>query len=342
MITPSNHTARIGLSRTIILFPLGRISTRCIAFPQDDGPGSGKLKEGHLPVDDSGLFAVLKAINSRPEPFEYYTASDLWTDKHTSQQMLSYHLNGDIDVSSRKTDFIDRSVDWITSRFHVGDGTRIADFGCGPGLYSSRLSTKGARVTGIDFSSRSIQCAANQAKRDGLEIEYVNQDYLDYVTEEQFDLVLMIMCDFCALSPAQRKTMLHKYRSLLKPGGHVLLDVYSLVGFGQREEAAGYELNHLNGFWSPNRYYGFFHTFKYDKEKVVLDKYTIVESDRIRTIYNWLQYFSPDAIRAEFADSGLTVTDIYSDVAGTPFDPASTEFAVVAERDRCQPKQDAS
>jgi SAM-dependent methyltransferase len=285
-----------------------------------------------MPAKDPGFFEMLEDINSRPKPFEYYTAGDLWTDEHTSQQMLSYHINGDTDVSSRKTDFINRSVAWIASRFYIGNGARIADFGCGPGLYSSRLSQKGARVTGIDFSNRSIQYAADQAKKDGLEIEYVNQNYLDYVSDEQFDLILMIMCDFCALSPTQRKTMLKKFRSLLKPGGHVLLDVYSLAGFGRREETGGYELNQLNGFWSPNRYYSFFNTFKYEEEKVVLDKYTIVEPDRIRTVYNWLQYFSPDAVRAEFSDSELKVTDIYSDVAGKPFDPQSTEFAVVAER----------
>lgn len=110
-----------------------------------------------------------------------------------------------------------------------------------------------------------------------------------------------------------------------------MLDVYSLAGFTQREEAAGYEPNQMNGFWSPNRYYCFFNTFKYEDEKVVLDKYTIVEPDRTRTIYNWFQYFSLEAIEAEFSNAGLTVTDIYSDVAGNTYDAQSTEFAVVAE-----------
>ncbi len=34
------------------------------------------------------VFAQLEEINSRPEPFEFYTAADLWTDEHTSKQML--------------------------------------------------------------------------------------------------------------------------------------------------------------------------------------------------------------------------------------------------------------
>ncbi len=32
------------------------------------------------------LFSDLEWINARPGPFEFYTASDLWTDEHTSAQ----------------------------------------------------------------------------------------------------------------------------------------------------------------------------------------------------------------------------------------------------------------
>jgi hypothetical protein len=48
-------------------------------------------------------------------------------DEHTSEQMLSFPLDEDIDVSSRNAAFIDRSVEWIVSSFNVGAGTKIAD-----------------------------------------------------------------------------------------------------------------------------------------------------------------------------------------------------------------------
>lgn len=278
------------------------------------------------------LFNELETINLRPKPFEFYTAVDLWTDEHTSRQMLSFHLNESIDASSRNAKFIRQSVDWIVSRFGLSADSSVADFGCGPGLYAAQLAGRQAKVTGIDFSRRSIDHAIAVAGKSGLPINYVHCNYLEFETEEKFDLILMIMCDFCALSPAQRERMLGKFSSMLKPEGCILLDVYSLTGFAQRQEAAGYELNQMNGFWSPGRYYGFFNTFKYEEEKVVLDKYTIVESDRTRTVYNWFQCFSPEALREEFSSSGMKVTEIYSDVAGKPFDSESAEFAVVAER----------
>jgi len=278
------------------------------------------------------MFRALEEINRRPMPFEFYTASELWTDEHTSQQMLTFHLNENIDVASRKAAFIDRSVDWIVSRFGVSNDTSIADFGCGPGLYAARLARKQAKVTGIDFSKRSLQYAVEDAERNGLSIRYVNANYLEFETDDRFDLVLMIMCDFCALSPKQRTQMLGKFYKLLKPSGCVLLDVFSLVSFEQREEIAEYELNLLDGFWSPNKYYGFLNTFKYEEEKVVLDKYTIVEAGRLRTVYNWLQYFDPDQIHVELAESGFKVEESYSDVSGGVFDAKAGEFAVVARK----------
>jgi len=278
------------------------------------------------------MFETLERINEQPEPFQFYTASDLWTDEHTSAQMLLCHLNADIDLSSRNTRFINQSVEWIASRFNIGKDTNIADFGCGPGLYSIRLAKQQAKVTGIDFSSRSIEYAKKVAVGEQLNINYVTHNYLDFETEDRFDLVLMIMCDFCALSPTQRRVLLRRFHNILKPGGSVLLDVYSLSAFDEREEATTYEVNLLNGFWSPNKYYGFLNTFKYDEEKIVLDKYTIVESDRIRMVYNWLQYFAPDELEREFVESGFSVEMLYSDVAGTPYDQKTDEFAVIAKR----------
>jgi len=279
------------------------------------------------------MYELLKQINTRPAAFEFYTAEELWTDPYTSEQMLAYHLNEDVDLSSRNHAFIDRSVDWIADRFQLATGKRVADFGCGPGLYTTRMARRGADVTGIDFSERSIRYAMQTADDEGLQIEYARANYLDFETDLQFDLITMIMCDFCALGPEQRSGLLNKFRELLAPGGSVLLDVYSLHAFDGREEQAIYEENLLHGFWSASPYYGFLNTMKYEQEKVVLDKYTIIEAERVRTVYNWLQYFSRDAIEQEFAECGLSIGHVYSNVAGDAYDSTGDEWAIVAKRD---------
>ncbi len=278
------------------------------------------------------MFDKLEDINSRPTPFQFYTADELWTDEHTSMKMLEYHLNESVDLSSRNKDFIARSVKWIVSHFGIDANTSIADFGCGPGLYTTLFAENKANVTGIDFSKRSIRYAKQVADQKGLDIDYFQQNYLEFETKKRFDLITMIFCDFCALSPAQRKTLLAKFHKFLRPGGSVLLDVHSLNVFNNRDEVVTYEYNQLDHFWSAENYYGFLNTFKYGKEKVTLDKYTIIEEKRTRVIYNWLQYFSQDSLRGELEENGFETVEFYSDVAGSVFSSDSPDMAVVAKK----------
>ena len=278
------------------------------------------------------MFKKLEEINSRPQPFQFYTADSLWTDRHTSKHMLDYHLNETVDMSSRNKNFIERSAQWIQSRFNIKPGFSVCDFGCGPGLYTTKFAKQKAEVTGIDFSERSIRYAKESAVRQGLEINYVLQSYLEFETDKKFDLITMIMCDFCALSPGQRKLTLNKFYKFLNAGGSVLLDVYSLISFDQKKEVASYEYNQLNNFWSLENYYCFLNTFKYDNENVTLDKYTIIEKERTMTIYNWLQYFSAKSLAKEFEDNGFKFDELFSDVSGKPFNVKSSEFAIIAKK----------
>ncbi len=283
-----------------------------------------------MATNEHYLFTTLEEICRKPEPFERYTAPELWTNQHTSHRMLQYHLDDTVDAASRRRPFIARSVAWLVERFKVGTGFSIADFGCGPGLYATPLAERGASVTGIDFSGNSLRYAREVAAEKGLRIEYVEANYLDFDTDKRFDLIIMIMCDYCALSPEQRNLLLSSFLRFLKPGGKLLFDVYTLRGFEERRESAQLAFNHLDGFWSPNDYYCFVNQFKYDDVKVALDKYTIVDESGLRVVYNWLQYFSPESLSGELTAGGFAVDDFYANVAGDSFTETCTEMAVVA------------
>ena len=280
-------------------------------------------------MEPNSIFSVLESITSKPVPFARYTAGELWRDPHTSRCMLEFHLDGDVDVSSRRTTFIDDSVFWMTRRFALGESSRIIDFGCGPGLYTSRFAKLGAEVCGIDFSTRSIAYARQQALETDDQTTYIEADYLEYEPEGRYDLITMIMCDFCALSPAQRSAMLEKFRRLLSAAGRVVLDVYSLRAFESKLQTSLFGKDLMDGFWSSDPYFGFKTDFKYEADKVSLDKYTIVQEDKIREVYNWLQYFSPESLSREARDAGLEVEAMFGDVAGHPYDAGGMEFAVV-------------
>ncbi len=275
------------------------------------------------------MFEELIEINQRPACFSVYTAEELWTNPHTSEQMLQYHLDKELPMASRKHEFIDQSASWIAEHLNIGNGKKVADFGCGPGLYTLRLARTGAKVTGIDFSANSLAYARESAKQEGVEIDYQQANYLGFSCDERYDLILMIMCDYCALNTSQRSLLLSIFKKHLSPQGKVMLDVNTMNAFNAREEVSSYERRQLNGFWSPEDYFGFVNTFKYEKEKVVLDKYTIIEEHRNRVVYNWFQHFDPVSLASEVENNGFVIEETYGDVAGNSLSPAASEMAVV-------------
>ncbi len=279
------------------------------------------------------MYNELSEALERPEVFSAYTIQDMWDDPHVSRQMLAYHLDPDVDISSRRASFMSSSSAWMVETFRLHEGRKVLDLGCGPGLYSTRLAAAGASVIGVDFSRNSIEFARAQAEKLELGIDYRDSNYLEDDLVGDQDLVLLAMCDFCALGPDERRLLLQKVRDALAPAGSFLFDVYSLSAFDERNEVGHVARNLMDGFWSPDPYVGILSTVKYPAEKVVLDRYLIVEESRQRTFFNWLQYFSPTRLEEELNAAGFATTDRLGDIGGSPYDLESSEFALLVRRE---------
>ena len=268
---------------------------------------------------------------SRPAPFSRYTAAALWADDHISARMLAHHLDAGTDLASRRATAIDGIVGWIDRLVGLA-GRAVTDIGCGPGLYATRMAERGATVTGLDFSRRSIAYARDVALKAGLAIDYRHQDYLAGDLPPHQDLVCLIYGDLCALSPEQRQVLYGKVAQALKPGGTFVCDVFSLAQYAEREESAVCGRRLMDGFWAAGDYFGFRNTFLYDDLKLALDRYLIVEPERTREIFNWLQYFDPHELSRELAAAGLATEAVVDALTGGPWEDGSQMFAVVARR----------
>ena len=283
---------------------------------------------------ESSLYSTLSKLAAKPSVWSSYTADRLWDDDYISGNMLRHHLDPESEPASRPHSFIDKSADWIISRFGLTEGKLVADFGCGPGLYCSRLATSGAAVTGIDFSRGSINYARDQARRDHSDIKYIQGNYLEFSTRSKFDLITLIYCDYCALNPEQRSTLLSIIRNSLVEGGKLLLDVFTVNAYISRSESNEFSDNFIGGFWAEGDHLGVRHTWKYNKEKVILDKYDIIEPHRKWQVFNWLQYFAPEALKQEFNENGLLISNWHEDVAGKVFTEDAEIMTVVAEKSK--------
>ena len=272
------------------------------------------------------MYDLLCDISKRPEPFSIYTVKELWTRPHLAQQMLDYHLSQETDLASRKCESIDLVVEWIDAQLDLSEKS-MCDLGCGPGLYTQRFESKGAMVTGVDFSARSVDYAKTQNTNT---IRYIEADYLLDDLPSGFDIVTLIYTDLCALSPEQRELLLGRMRGMLNPGGQIVLDVAGIGSFNQREEVTIIQDKMMGGFWAADNYVGIQRTFVYPEEYLCLDRYVIVEPGEIWQIYNWLQYFTPESIKAELQSAGLKIDEMVGDLTGVPLQPKSDFIGIVA------------
>ena len=70
------------------------------------------------------------------------------------------------------------------------DSLDILDIGCGGGLISEPMARLGARVTGIDASKKNIFVASAHAKKNKLNIKYLNKSPEQMDEVEKYDVIL--------------------------------------------------------------------------------------------------------------------------------------------------------
>lgn len=276
---------------------------------------------------------LIRQLQQKPEPF---TPGEplFWNDPHISAQMLKWHLNPENDVASRRPETIQRSVDWLVSTLGLKAGDHhVLDLGCGPGLYAAHLAEKGLRVTGVDYSRRSIDYATQFAVEHQLDICYRYQDYLTLEDENQYEAVLLIYGDLCPLSPDQRRTLLGNVHRALKPGGHFVLDVTTRIHRkknGSRNSWYAAE----TGFWKPGPHLVLEDGFDYPEQAIFLDQAIVIEADGKISVYrNWFQDYDRDAITAELEQAGFGVQSIWNDLLGTPFTDDTEWIGIVAQKE---------
>ena len=272
------------------------------------------------------MYELLYDISKRPEPFSRHTVKELWTRPHLARQMLTYHLSQETDLASRRYESIDQVVEWIDAQLDLSEKS-LCDLGCGPGLYAQRFESRGAKVTGVDFSAHSLDFAKVQGQQS---VRYIEADYLVDDLPTGFDVVTLIYTDLCALSPGKRKKLLGRMRGMLNPGGHIIVDVAGIGSFTSKEEVTIIEHNLMEGFWSAEDYVGIQRTFIYPDDYLTLDRYLIVQPSDIWQIYNWTQHFTPVSIETELQSAGFRIDQMAGDLNGTPLEPESDLIGIIA------------
>ena len=103
-------------------------------------------------------------------------------------------------------------------------GPDVLDLGCGTGNLMMRLARLGVGVVGVDLSPEMLAVARNKILP-GTTVSLVQAgavELVDHFPTGSFDTIVSILV-FSELSDAEQVLVLHQCRSLLRPGGRLIL-----------------------------------------------------------------------------------------------------------------------
>ena len=263
------------------------------------------------------MFNELKKYTTKPKLYEPST-NKFWDDEHISKGMLEANLNPNWDAATRKPEFLDKSVSWISKIAPPPQYNSLLDLGCGPGLYAERFNAAGYAVTGVDFSKRSIAYAKEQASFNKSNIDYHYQNYLTIDYLEQFDVITLIYCDYAALSITDRLILLKKVYQALRPNGKFIFDVFTPLM--RKDESRSWYYCEENGFFSEKPHICLESVYQYDDaDSTELRQFIVITEDNVDCYNIWDHFFTKEVLQSEIQTVGFSKFEFYGDVAGTGF-----------------------
>lgn len=259
----------------------------------------------------------LSAYLKKPRLYAPSTG-EFWNDPHISKGMLEAHLNPQVDAATRRHEFLDQSVQWISKIAPPAQYKSLLDLGCGPGLYAERFLKAGYSVTGVDFSERSIAYAKEQAHLKNSAIEYHYQNYLTIDYTDQFDVITLIYCDYAVMPVEDRLFLLGRVYQALKPNGKFIVDVFTPSM--RKNESHTWQFCEEGGFWCEKPHICLESVYQYEDEDATELRQCVVLTNEAISCYNiWDHFFTKEKLLSEIQTAGFSSYGFYGDVAGREF-----------------------
>lgn len=123
-----------------------------------------------------------------------------------------------------------KQVDFLVKSLKLNKKQKILDLACGYGRHSLELVRRGYNVTGFDYSNYFLKQAKSIAKKEKLNVEFIQGDFRKLPFRNEFDAVINMFTSFGYFDQAKenRKVLTSIYKAL-KPHGLAIIDLNNPV-----------------------------------------------------------------------------------------------------------------
>ena len=219
-----------------------------------------------------------------------------------------------------------KEVDFMIPYFNLKEGTRVLDLMCGYGRHAIALAKKGMAVTAIDNLSDYINEISEVAEKEQLPLQAIKTDVLRYKGSEEFDLVLCMGNSLNFFDANDTVKILSNISSLLKKGGHLLVNSWSLaeIAFKNFKEKSWSQVGDMK-FLTDSKL--LFSPTRIETESI------IISPDGKTEVKQGIDHiFSLNEMEAMLKMTGLILKEVYSIPGRKKFTVGEPRAYLVAEK----------
>ena len=218
----------------------------------------------------------------------------------------------------------DKEVEFIVSQLGLSAEMNILDLACGHGRHANRLAGRGFNVTGADRSAGFLEIAKTNAKKKGLNVEYIQQDMRDISFENEFDRVLMLFTSFGYFDDVENRKVLLNIAKALKKDSLCLLDIpnrdYLLKDFrpyGINERGKDLMIDRCEFDSLSGR---------------LINKRIMIRNGKRKDAPIVLRLYNPNETKDLLSSAGFEIVKLFGSFDSAPFTDNSKSMIIIAKK----------
>lgn len=202
---------------------------------------------------------------------------------------------------------------------------RVLDLCCGPGRHAVALARSGFQVTAVDLTSFLLKKGEELALREGLTIEWVQEDMRRFTRDNTYDLVVNLFTSFGFFEEEEdnRRVITNIYQSL-REGGVFILEMMGKEILAHHYQKTRSRLSNDRLFIERNE---IMDGWRQVRNHWILVKDGITEEYRFNL---WL--YSSGEISSLLKEIGFKEIQIFGDLEGGPYNIEARRLIIKASK----------